>query len=457
MHQIDLSPQDIALRRYDIISPLLQEELEPAEYMRRRREILADGQISDRTLCRYLQQYRQQGFEGLLSRRRSDAGTVRAVSAGVIAEAIDLKGELPRRSADIIITTLENEGVIKQGKLRPSTLRRHLRQHHLQSPGNAPTKGIRRFEREHRNSLWQVDVKHGLWLKDPKTGKNVRTQLLAFIDDNSRLVPFAQFYLNARLPILEDGFRQAVAHRGLPDTIYVDQGKIFMSKWFRTACAKLKVRHMAAKPFSPESKGKIERFMLTVEIFLEEMKLEKPQTLEELNQKFFLWLDEYYHRKPHLALGGKTPAERFDGDTRPLRLVSLEELKDAFLWEAERKVDKTGCFKYCGQLYDVGPKLARHKILIRFDPFDDETVEVWDAGKMLGLAKKLVYNQPRTVDLFPETTPNPPVQTPAKELQTNKKSRLMMTLEKQNKERTHRKFGAISYRNILKAEEEKHV
>lgn len=457
MHQIDLSPQDIALRRYDIISPLLKEGLEPAEYTHRRGEIIASGKVSDRTLCRYLKLYRDQGFDGLLPCSRSDAGTVRAVAADIIAEAVDLKAELPRRSADIIIRTLENEGVVKAGKLRPSTLRRHLRQHHLQSPCDVPTKGIRRFEHEHRNNLWQADCKHGPWIKNPKTGKSVQTQLLVFIDDSTRLVTFAQFYFNSRLPILEDGFRRAVIHRGLPDAVLVDNGKIFISKWFRQACAKLKVKHLTARPYSPQTKGKCERFMLTVEAFLEEMKLEKPQTIEELNAKLNIWLEEYYHRKPHSALNGNTPTAKFDNDVRPLRLVSLEELKDAFLWEEERKVDKAGCIKYHGKLYDVGPKLARRKIKIRFDPFDDGEVEVWDAGKKLGLAKKLVFNQPREVDLFPEITSAPAATTAGKIAQTPKPSRLMTTLEKQDKERNRRKFGAISYRDILDSGEDKNV
>jgi transposase InsO family protein len=77
----------------------------------------------------------------------------------------------------------------------------------------------------------------------------------------------AEFYDNQRLPILEDSFRKAILKYGKPDAVYVDNGKVFISKWFRIACAKLGIRHLNTKAYSPESKGKIERFNATVEEF----------------------------------------------------------------------------------------------------------------------------------------------------------------------------------------------
>jgi len=88
-----------------------------------------------------------------------------------------------------------------------------------------------------------------------------------------------------------------------PDNIYIDNGKIFISRWLRLACAKLRIRHLNTKAYSPESKGKIERFNLTVEEFLGEASLEKPQTLEALNTLFRDWLSEGYNP-------GRTPPWR---------------------------------------------------------------------------------------------------------------------------------------------------
>ncbi|MDN5301875.1 MAG: putative transposase [Thermoanaerobacteraceae bacterium] len=48
-----------ALERFALISPLLEEDLEAAEKRKKRNEILSKGQISERTMRRYLQAYRR--------------------------------------------------------------------------------------------------------------------------------------------------------------------------------------------------------------------------------------------------------------------------------------------------------------------------------------------------------------------------------------------------------------
>lgn len=145
--------------------------------------------------------------------------------------------------------------------------------------------------------LWQADLKYGPYLPDPNNPqKKRRTYLMAFIDDYSRLVPHAQFYFEQRLPVLEDCFKKAILKRD-PDTVYVDNGKIFVSRWFRIACARLNIRHVNTKPYSPQAKGKIERFLGTVDQFVAEVKLLNPKTLEELNAAFACWLEESYNHK----------------------------------------------------------------------------------------------------------------------------------------------------------------
>ena len=62
-------PRDIALRRFEIIAPLMEPDLEPAEKALHREAILASQEakgepISARNLRRYLQNYREQGLDG---------------------------------------------------------------------------------------------------------------------------------------------------------------------------------------------------------------------------------------------------------------------------------------------------------------------------------------------------------------------------------------------------------
>ncbi len=83
--------------------------------------------------------------------------------------------------------------------------------------------------------------------------------------------------------------------------LYLDNGKIFVSQWLRLACAKLRIRHLNTKAYSPKSKGKIERFNRTVEEFLQVASLEKVETLEQLNKLFRDWLSEGYNHRVHSA------------------------------------------------------------------------------------------------------------------------------------------------------------
>jgi hypothetical protein len=236
--------------------------------------------------------------------------------------------------------------------------------------------------------LWQSDVKYGIYLPDPNNPKKkFRTYLLVILDDATRCVVHAEFYADQKLPILEDGLRKAILRYGAPKSIYVDNGKIFTSTWLQLACAKLNIRHLKARPYNPEAKGKVERFNKTVESFLAELSLQKVDTLEELNRLFSAWLSEGYNNKPHSALNEHTPAEVFSSDNAPLRFHSMEALCEAFLHEAERTVDKTGCLKLDGKLYDAGAEWRRKKVTVRFDPFRLEEIQLWHGGEQ----KKVIH------------------------------------------------------------------
>ena len=232
--------------------------------------------------------------------------------------------------------------------------------------------------------------------------------------------------------MLEDAFRKAVTRCGAPNSLYIDNGKIFVSQWMRLACAKLDIRHIPTKPYSAPSKGKIEAFNRTVEEFIREVRLEKPQTLEQLNELFRAWLSEGYNHRVHSALGGKSPAQAFSQDTKPLRFPSPEALRDAFLWEKSPRADNAGCISLNGLCYEVGVEYIRKKVLVRFDPFDLSMVEVWFEGEK----KKLVSPAE-----FGEYNRN--VKKPVEELEKASQSRLLRLFETESKKRLKQQLGAF--------------
>jgi putative transposase len=437
-------PREIALEKFILIAPLLEPGLEEAELRFRRQKIVEDysrthfGTITERTIRRYLERYGEEGFQGLYPKQREDAGRPRVLTEDIMDAAAVLKQELPQRSIRQIIEILEGEGRVKPGILKPSTVARHIVRLGLMRLTKEPSKGTRRFRKEYRNQLWQADLKYGPYLPDPRNPKKgIRTYLLAFIDDYSRLVPHAEFYLEQRLPALEDCLKKAILKRGIPNSIFVDNGKIFISRWLRIACARLNIRHLTAAPYAPESKGKIERFMGRVEEFMVELEFLNPKNLQELNEAFWGWLEEAYNHKPHSALEAPhTPASVFAADSKPVRFATVEELREAFLWEEDRKVDKTGCIKYNGRTYDVGPDLIGQIIEIRFDPFTDAELEVWINGRKDRVARELVMNQPR-IKVAEDPSQNKPV-----------RSRYLDLLTEKEKQRRQKKLGAISFREL---------
>lgn len=395
-NEVNQVAQEEGLRKYRLIAPLLEEGLSDYEKQNIRWILRCETNVSERTIRRYLAQYRAGGFDALLPKSRSDKGVTKSIEANALEIAIKYKKELPSRSVDRIQALLKLEGI----EVARSTLDRQLRQHgatkkELQV---VPLKNGRRFTRSARNILWQMDIKYGPNIPDPdKAGKERKTYLLAIIDDATRFVVHAEFYDNQKQPILEDGLRKAILRAGVPDAIYVDNGKIFVSHWAKLACARLRIRHIHTQPYSPESKGKIENFNKYVESdFMQEIGLSKPQTLQELNRLFRAWLSEAHAHKVHGELNGKTPAQAFTEDSRQLRFASTEALRDAFLWEKEAKVDKTGCCKLDGKVFEVGLEYRGKKALLRYDPFNPEKVEVWDGGKrckVVAPLKRTDYNQ----------------------------------------------------------------
>lgn len=271
------------------------------------------------------------------------------------------------------------------------------------------------------------------------------------------MVMHAEFYLSQRLPILEDCFRKALLKFGKPTDILVDNGKIFVSKWFKLACARLGIRHIAAKPYSAKTKGKLEKFNQTVDGFLNELALEPAKTLETLNRKFYVWLDEGYTHAPHSALKleerdpltgailqkrERTPWQAYTEDPAKVRYISSLECRDAFLWEEQRTADKTGCVKLAGVVFDVGAALARRRVSLRYDPFDLSVVDVWHNGAFQRKAEKLYITE-----FSPAPEGGPAVQP-----QKPTHSRLLRVYEEQNKNREKQRNAALSFHNRIEGE-----
>ena len=99
---------DQALKRYTIISPLLDEDIDEAKRRQLREEIAEKEGISTRTIYRYEEKYRKDQFDGLIPMNREKRRSQKLPDNfdEIVGEAIQLKREVPRRSVRQIILIL---------------------------------------------------------------------------------------------------------------------------------------------------------------------------------------------------------------------------------------------------------------------------------------------------------------------------------------------------------------
>ncbi len=438
--------EDLAAQRVQLLSPLLASGLDAAKASQLKLSICEQTGLSERTIRRYLANYRAEGFSGLKPKPKQRKTETDAIPAHLLEQAILLRREVPSRSVSQIIQILEWEDKAKPGQLKRSTLQEKLtakgyssRQMRMYAGGGT---AARRFQKQHRNSLWQSDIKYGPHLPIGPGGTSKQTYLVVFIDDATRFVVSAAFYDTLEQAIVEDAFRKAIQQYGAPEAVYFDNGKQYRTKWMGRTCSKLGIRLLFARPYSPESKGKVERLNGAISSFLNEVTLEKPKTLEELNNWFSAWLSECHQTKSHSALGeNKSPQMAYREDSKLVRFVDGETLANAFLHSENRKVDKAGCISFMGKKYEVGLLFIGRTVQVVYDPADITEVTIEHEGYTPWTAKEMVIGERAGKrPALPESMQTEPADA----------SRLLRGAEKQREAREDKQLQAISFRSMRK-------
>jgi len=437
--------EEIAAERVQLLSPLLAEGLDLAKKQEIKAHLCETHGISERTLRRYLEKYRQSGFVGLKPKGRGRTPT-EAIASELLEQAILLRREVPSRSVAQIIQILEWEGKAQCGEIKRSTLQEQLasrgystRQMRIYADSGVAT---RRFQRRHRLQLVQSDIKYGPYLPIGPNGSMKQVYLVCFIDDATRSVLHAAFYPTLDKSIVEDCFRTTIQKSGLPDSVFFDNGKQYRTKWMIRTCSKLGIRLLFARPYSPESKGKIEKFNQLVDNFLKEVALEKPKTLDRLNELFQVWLSECYQNKPHLALNNNmSPEMAYRSDKKPLRFAEQDVLANAFLHSEPRKVDKSGVIHFMGTLYEVGLQFIGCTVDVIYDPSNISDLTIEYEGHAPWKVHELVIG---------EHVGKRPSMPKHLQPQTADSSRLLGAAEQKNRQRREIQTPALSFRTVHK-------
>lgn len=365
--------EQVALFRYGLIAPLLNGQVDPKEYLKGLEgkvhsvPYYGERKIAEKTMKEWLLHYRRNGFEALKPKKRMDRGNSRRLSPDDQDLVLEIRKKSLHMPVSVFYEQLIERGEIQKNQISYSTIIRLLKKHNLVGKQIVATPERKRFAHEKVNVLWQADLSHGPYV--PINGRKTKTFLIAYIDDCSRLVPFAQFFSSEKFDGLREVTKEAFIRRGKPTIIYADNGKIYRSETLQYACAQLGITLAHTQPYDPRAKGKIERLFKTIQTrFYPLLQAEPAQSLDELNERFWRWLEENYHRRVHASLEGKSPHEVFHSQLKDITfLEDLSILETIFLKREHRKVKADSTITLNKQLYEVPSRFIGYSIDVRLD------------------------------------------------------------------------------------------
>jgi len=329
--------------RLKVMSPVLEGKRTQAEAAR-----LMD--LCVRQVRRLERRLEAEGDTGIIHRLRGCPSNHRRDEA-VRRQAVEVyRREMP----DFSLTMASEKLAARKVKVPARTLRDWLLAEGLWQPKYKRDR--HRSRRERRTCLGelvQADGSHHDWLE----GRGPRMVLVAMIDDATSKVT-ARFYPGETTEAYMDLLWRYLKRHGRMVALYVDRDSIFRAEdydpydpqptltQFSRALEELDIRLILA--YSPQAKGRIERFFQTAQDRLvKELRLAGATTFDEANavlQKTFLpWFNRWCSVRPASPNDAHRPR---DPSMRPEGILSFQE---------KRKVSNDYTIRLDGQVYQLLP------------------------------------------------------------------------------------------------------
>jgi putative transposase len=364
-------------------------------------------QFTWRTIQTWYSRFQKHGVTVMENKARSDKGKTRKVVLEDVHDAVrkvlpKTRGKTP--TGALLYRLCIEEGLLTRTQIAPNTFRRLIKQYEmLKSDSEASHKIRLAFAKAHANEMWQADTLFGPYIQH--RGSPAQTRLIAFLDDASRVCCHGQFFLAENVDTLIEALRAALYKRGVPQSLYVDNGSIYTSKEIIQICARVGCLLHHTPVRDGAAKGKIERFFRTVRDQFLSRSLDLG-SLEALNRQFTHWVEEHYNAQKHSVLE-MTPLDRFALDRPRVRYLPPNEANDElFFVEEERHVRADNTFSFKSIRWEAPRHLPDRTIQIRFQrsrPTD--RVIVYYKGERMGEAKPL---NPIANDRKPQTSNTQP-------------------------------------------------
>ena len=356
--------------------------------------------ISQGSIRKWLEVYRHSGKEGLRPKGRTDCGKSRAVSESDELLFTGYLRENPNLTAIAAWKKLYAEGKL-DFQIATSSLSRIVKAHGLEREARLQ-EGVQekslKFDFFYPLECVQADCLHGPMIPNGKGGI-CKAILIAFIDDATRRIVYAEFTQSEHSLAFEKGIRHILSSQGRIVKLFVDNGSTFISSQTQRILDILQIHLIHSTPHRPQGRGKIERFNRTVrDGFLRPLDVKTITGFDDLNLRFRTWLEAEYHRTPHRGLSNhQTPLECWLEKAHHLKPMNpLIDLDTVFFHECFRRVAKDNTVTMNTTLYEVPPILCGKKVVLRFNPHQSvHKVQAWFDGKN--------YGECRVVDSYANT------------------------------------------------------
>jgi transposase InsO family protein len=257
--------------------------------------------IARRVLSRWWTRYQQDGGAGLEPRSRRPRRSPRRLVPGLERKILRVRraGLGPARIALVVGAS-------------PATVYRVLARHGRNRSTEPVRRPVLRYEKSRPGELLHLDLKYLRGLDSPR-----QEYQFAAVDDFSREAVASihdQRSSRTATAFLED----TLARLPYPvEAVLTDNDLVFTMRfayyshrqtYFEQVCKSLGIEHRLLRPHRPESNGKVERFLKTVDDECYAVRRPRSSRTRMRVLEEFLWF--YNHQRPHLSLKGLTPVQR---------------------------------------------------------------------------------------------------------------------------------------------------
>lgn len=280
--------------------------------------------VSSKTAYKWKHRYEADGVDGLVDRSRAPRSSPNKTASGIEGLVCEVRDEFPFWGGRKLKKVLARRGVKDLPAV--STITEILRRNDRLNGPATGTVTWTRFEAEQPNDLWQMDFKG--WFQ---TGSG-RCEPFDVLDDHSRFNLHLNAYGDQQETTVKRCLSSVFDEYGIPVKILCDNG----SPWANTQpgfrwtglgvwLVDLGIGLSHARIRHPQTIGKDERFHRTLELEVISTR-HRWDDHTQVQEAFDRWRPIYNHQRPHDALDGDVPADRYKPSTRslPARIEPVE-------------------------------------------------------------------------------------------------------------------------------------